>query len=189
MTCVVRSRPWNDKANSARMVTVPTLRYTTLVEKYHLAGCVSSVRSRLPALTAEGALVGGGCRMRVPFFKIDCEGCEYSVIPSFTDESWDLIQARPKPLLVLVLVLLLVLVLVLLRLFLLLFLLLVLLLVLAMMLMMLMMLVVAQEAHGEMHAHAMGANKPSKAVVDVTHTRYCHKLAAPPAWCQAEGWL
>ena len=121
--------------------------------------------------------------MRVPFFKIDCEGCEYSVIPSFTDESWDLIQARPKPLLVLVLVLLLVLVLVLLRLFLLLFLLLVLLPVLAMM------LVVAQEAHGEMHAHAMGANKPSKAVVDVTHTRYCHKLAAPPAWCQAEGWL
>ena len=175
MTCVVRSRPWNDKANSARMVTVPTLRYSTLVEKYHLAGCVSSARSRLPALTAEGALVGGGCRMRVPFFKIDCEGCEYSVIPSFTDESWDLIQARPKPLLVLVLVLLL--------LFLLLFLLLVLLLVLAMM------LFVAQEAHGEMHAHAMGANKPSKAVVDVTHTRYCHKLAAPPAWCQAEGWL
>ena len=183
MTCVVRSRPWNDKANSARMVTVPTLRYTTLVEKYHLAGCVSSARSRLPALTAEGALVGGGCRMRVPFFKIDCEGCEYSVIPSFTDESWDLIQARPKPLLVLVLVLLLVLVLVLLLVLLLLFLLLVLLLVLAMM------LFVAQEAHGEMHAHAMGANKPSKAVVDVTHTRYCHKLAAPPAWCQAEGWL
>ena len=51
------------------------------------------------------------------------------------------------------------------------------------------MLLVAQEAHGEMHAHAMGANKPSKAVVDVTHTRYCHKLAAPPPWCQAEGWL
>ena len=33
------------------------------------------------------------------------------------------------------------------------------------------------EAHGEVHAHAMGANKPSRAVIDETHTRYCHKLA------------
>ena len=112
--------------------------------------------------------------MRVPFFKIDCEGCEYSVIPSFTDESWGLIQARPKPLLLPVLLLLLVLLLVF---------------VLVLVLLLVLMLLVAQEAHGEMHAHAMGANKPSKAVVDLTHTRYCHKLAAPPPWCQAEGWL
>lgn len=24
--------------------------------------------------------------LAIPFFKIDCEGCEYAVIPSFTDE-------------------------------------------------------------------------------------------------------
>jgi len=124
--------------------------------------------------------------MRVPFFKIDCEGCEYSVIPSFTDESWGLIQARPKPLLLPVLLPLLVLLLVFLLL---LVLLLLLVFVLVLVLLLVMMLLVVQEAHGEMHAHAMGANKPSKAVVDVTHTRYCHKLAAPPPWCQAEGWL
>ena len=118
--------------------------------------------------------------MRVPFFKIDCEGCEYSVIPSFTDELWGLIQARPKPLLPLLLVL--VFLLLLLHLLLLVF-------VLVLVLLLVLMLLVVQEAHGEMHAHAMGANKPSKAVVDVTHTRYCHKLAAPPPWCQAEGWL
>ena len=32
----------------------------------------------------------------IPFFKIDCEGCEYSVIPTFTDEQWDKIQVRPS---------------------------------------------------------------------------------------------
>jgi hypothetical protein len=30
----------------------------------------------------------------IPFFKIDCEGCEYSVIPSFTDEQWGKVQVR-----------------------------------------------------------------------------------------------
>ena len=25
----------------------------------------------------------------IPCFQIDCEGCEYAVIPSFTDEAWD----------------------------------------------------------------------------------------------------
>lgn len=49
---------------------MPTLSFRHLVEQYHLEA------------------------LSIPFFKIDCEGCEYSVIPSFTDEQWDKIQVR-----------------------------------------------------------------------------------------------
>ena len=27
--------------------------------------------------------------MKLAFFKIDCEGCEYSVIPGFSAEEWE----------------------------------------------------------------------------------------------------
>lgn len=51
---------------------MPTLSFGHLVEQYHLEAMVTSI----------------------PFFKIDCEGCEYSVIPSFSDQQWDTIQVR-----------------------------------------------------------------------------------------------
>lgn len=55
-----------------REISVPTLSFGHLVEQYHLEAMMESI----------------------PFFKIDCEGCEYSVIPSFTDEQWGKVQVR-----------------------------------------------------------------------------------------------
>ena len=69
------SRTWNDGRQShLRKITVPTLSFGHLIERYHLEVMMESI----------------------PFFKIDCEGCEYSVIPTFTDEQWDKIQVRPS---------------------------------------------------------------------------------------------
>jgi hypothetical protein len=93
------SRTWNDgrdqssAAAAVREITVPTLSFNHLIEEYHLN------LAEAPAAGSAGSAgaAAGAAVQSIPFFKIDCEGCEYSVIPSFTDEQWDkIIVRKPK---------------------------------------------------------------------------------------------
>ena len=93
------SRTWNDgrdqssAAAAVREITVPTLSFNHLIEEYHL----NLDEAPAAAGSAAAGAAAGAAVQSIPFFKIDCEGCEYSVIPSFTDEQWDkIIVRKPK---------------------------------------------------------------------------------------------